>query len=197
MRKLKTYKQLYESISDRIDIRNKIEHLFEKYDFDYMFVGWSTNIHIVVDELLKRDDIIYVNGSIDSPDSYSDRFDLPISKVTSEVIDLLVEWYDKITLSFLLENTRFNVENLIKILKVEKENIEHVEKYYVKDILESLNDEDELENKELQELFITNNFIESFFEIAYKYNLKNYIKDEYPDKWEEFKRRQQVKKFKI
>jgi len=195
MKNLKTYNQLYESISDRLYITDKIEAIFKKYDFDYMFVGWDTN-HIIIDELIKKNNIINANGSIGSTYDIS-RFDLPLSKISSEVIDLLVEWYDEITLSYLLEASRFNVDNIIKILKVERENLEHLEKYFVKDILESLNDEDELENKELQELFISNNFIESFFEIAYKYKLKNYIKDEYSEIWKFVIKKNTVKKFKI
>ena len=196
MRNLKTYKQLFESKSD---IKDKIEKLFNKYDFDFMFVGWCVE-NLVIDEIFKKSGIITANGTLNEF-SKNERFNLPIDQLDPNVKTELNEWYDSITLELLLESSRFDITNLTKILKVEKENVKDIKINIVKDVLESLNELDdkdnlsELESLELQKLFITDNFLISFFELVDEYNLKNHLEN--TEKYKKYLKDKQVKKFKI
>jgi len=191
MNKLKTYNQLFENKEKKREtLKTNLINLFEKYDFDYMFVGWSDG-DMIIDEIIKEDKDLKINGK----KMY--RFYLSIDELDSDVIDELDEWFADINLQYLFENSRFDIENIIKILKVEKTNVETIEKWLVDDILESLNDEDELENVEFQESLITENFILGFFEIAYEYKLKNYIKNKFSNLWKKFIKEKSIKKFKI
>jgi len=199
MKNLKTYKHLFESITtDRIKIKNKIDKLFKKYGFDYMFLGWSSwrrDRDIIIDEVILRDKY-FINGSENGI-----HFDENINEVSSTVIDELNKWYDDgLELTYLFEQFRFDVNSMMKILKVEKENVKEVKESVINEIFDDLIDneyEKDLERKDFQDLLITDNFILPFFEKAYKYDLKNYLKDKYPEKWNIFMRKKHMHNFNI
>ena len=200
MKKYKSY--INESISDRFEIKNKIDKLFKKYDFDYMFVGWSSwrrDRNITIDEIgrLNNKTDYLINGSENNKRFYNN-----IEKLSLDVIDELSQWYDEITsdITYLFESTRFNIDNLICVLKVEKENMKNINKGIITEMFDDFIDseyEKDLEKKDFQDLLITDNFIFPFFQIAYDNNLKNYLKDKYPDKYQKFLKQEKAKEFNL